>query len=134
MGEIHELFVLALSLVGLPGRLLIMVRAGSRQNGFFLRISVFEPLVFFFADFLAGLFFSYLLEKTPGKSLQETLQQNPSEFIQEKSPTHFCRGARPTMEGSPMTTYRASGIIVLNFSPSHYQIGRPRCRGPSSTR
>ena len=32
----------------------------------------------------------------PQKILQENLRQNPPSFIQQKSPTIFCKGARPT--------------------------------------
>ena len=33
--------------------------------------------------------------KIPQKILQENPRQNPPKFIQQKSPTHFCRGAAP---------------------------------------
>ena len=40
-------------------------------------------------------FSSFLWEKCPGKILQGNPRQNPPKFIQQKSPTHFCRGAGP---------------------------------------
>ena len=39
--------------------------------------------------------FSFLWEKVPREILQENPQQNPPKFIQQKSLTHFCRGAGP---------------------------------------
>ena len=33
--------------------------------------------------------------KVPRKVLQENPRQNPPKFLQQKSPTHFCRGAGP---------------------------------------
>ena len=41
-------------------------------------------------------FSSFLWEKVPRKILQVNPRQNPPNFIQQKSPTHFCRGAGPT--------------------------------------
>ena len=58
-----------------------------------LRIFIFEPPDFF-ADFVAGFFSSFLWEKVPRKILSSP-QQNPPKFIQQKSPTTFCRGAGP---------------------------------------
>ena len=55
----------------------------------FSRIFIFGPPDFF-ADFAAGFFLLILWEKCPEKS-----SRNPPQFIQQKSPTHFCRGARP---------------------------------------
>ena len=58
----------------------------------FSRIFVFGPPDFF-ADFVAG----FLLLIFVGKSiLQENPRQNPPKFTQQKSPTHFCRGAGST--------------------------------------
>ena len=45
---------------------------------------------------LSGFFSSSLWEKVPRKILQENPRQNPPKFIQQKSPTHFCRRAGPT--------------------------------------
>ena len=61
----------------------------------FSRIFIFEPPDFF-ADFLAGFFLLIFVgEKVPRKILPENPRQNPPKFIQQKSPTHFCRGAGP---------------------------------------
>ena len=60
----------------------------------FSRILFFGP-PFFFTDFVAGFFSSFLWEKVPRKILQENPRQNPPKFIQQKSQTHFCRGAGP---------------------------------------
>ena len=60
----------------------------------------------FFADFYCwARFFSRILspdffsssfgEKVPRKILQENPLQKPPKFTQQKSPTHFCRGAGP---------------------------------------
>ena len=46
--------------------------------------------------FSPDFFSSFLWEKVPRKILQENPRQNPPKFIQQKSPTHFCRGAGPT--------------------------------------
>ena len=32
-----------------------------------------------------------------GKSARKILQENPPKFAQQQSPTHFCRGAGPTI-------------------------------------
>ena len=51
----------------------------------------------FFRDFLARFFLLIFLgEEVPRKILQENPQRNPPKFTQQKSPTCFCRGARPT--------------------------------------
>ena len=42
------------------------------------------------------LFSSFLWEKLPRKILHEIPQQNPPKFVQQKSPTTFCRGAGPS--------------------------------------
>ena len=42
-------------------------------------------------------FSSFLWEKVPRKILQENPWQNPPKFTQQKSPTHFYRGAGPTI-------------------------------------
>ena len=50
-----------------------------------------------FSRILSPDFFpSFSWEKVPRKILQENPRQNPPKFIQQKSPTHFCRGAGPT--------------------------------------
>ena len=69
-------------------------RAGSWQNGFFADFYSFGPPDFF-ADLVAGFFSSFLWEKVPRKILLENIRQNPPIFIQQKSPTYFCRGAGP---------------------------------------
>ena len=45
--------------------------------------------------FSPDFFSSFLWEKVPRKILQENPRENPPKFIQQKSPTHFCRGAGP---------------------------------------
>ena len=45
--------------------------------------------------FSPDFFSSFLWEKVPRKILQENPRQNPPKFIQQKSPTHFCRGSGP---------------------------------------
>ena len=42
-------------------------------------------------------FSSFLWEKVPRKILQENPRQNLPKFILQKSPTHFCNGAGPTI-------------------------------------
>ena len=52
----------------------------------------------FLADSLAG-FFLIFAGKSAQKNPPENPRQNPPKFIQQKSPTHFCRGAtRPTFQ------------------------------------
>ena len=46
--------------------------------------------------FSPDLFSSSLWEKVPRKILQDNPRQNPPKIIQQKSPTHFCRGVGPT--------------------------------------
>ena len=48
----------------------------------------------------------------PRKILQENPRQNPPNFIQQKSPTHFCRGAGPRIfpEFLPESATRTGGI------------------------
>ena len=46
--------------------------------------------------FSPDFFSSFLWEKVPRKILQENPRQNPPKLIQQKSPTHFCRGSGPT--------------------------------------
>ena len=71
------------------------VRAGFWQNRFFADI-YFWAAGFIIADFVTGFFSSFLWGKVPRKILQENPRQTPPKFIQQKSPTHFCRGAGPT--------------------------------------
>ena len=60
-----------------------------------MRIFIFGPPDFF-ADFLAGFFLLIFCgKKCPDKSSRKNSRQNPPKFIQQKSPTHFCRGAGP---------------------------------------
>ena len=60
----------------------------------FSRIFCFGPPDFF-ADFVARFFLLIFVGKSAQKILQENPRQNPLKFIQQKSPTHFCRGAGP---------------------------------------
>ena len=64
------------------------------QNGFFANF-FFGAAGFFFADFAAGFFSSFLWGQVPRKILQENPWQNPPNFAQQKSTTYFCRGAGP---------------------------------------
>ena len=76
--------------------------------------SIYEGRFFserFFADFYfgaAGFFRGFycrilsphaLWEKVPIIILQENPRQNPPKFIQQNSPTNFCRGAGPIFKG-----------------------------------
>ena len=62
----------------------------------FSRIFIFVPPDFF-RGFSRRIFSPHFCgEKVPRKILQENPRQNPPKFIQQKSPTHFCRGAGPT--------------------------------------
>ena len=68
--------------------------------GRFLAERIFRGFLFlgrriFSRIFAPDFFFSFLWEKVPRKSLQENPRQNPPKFKQQKSPTHFCRGAGP---------------------------------------
>ena len=62
----------------------------------FSRIFIFEPPDFF-ADFFSSDFFSsFFVGKSAQKNPPRKSWENPPKFIQQKSPTHFCRGAGPT--------------------------------------
>ena len=61
----------------------------------FSRIFMFGPPVFF-RGFCRQFFSPHFREKKSPEILQENPRQNPPKFIQQKSPTHFCRGAGPT--------------------------------------
>ena len=62
----------------------------------FSRIYLFEPTGFF-ADFVVGFFLLIFCgKKVPRKILQENPRRNRPKSIQQKSPTHFWRGAGPT--------------------------------------
>ena len=50
---------------------------------------------FVFADFVARLIVLVFWKKCPEKSSSKKSRQNPPKFTQQKSPTHFCRGAGP---------------------------------------
>ena len=72
----------------------------SNFQGRILAERIFRGFLFLgrriFSRILSPDFFSsFLWEKVPRKILQENPRQNPPKFIQQKSPTHFCRGARP---------------------------------------
>ena len=55
----------------------------------------------FFRGFCRRIFSSHFCgEKVPRKILQENPRQDPPNLIQQKSPTHFCRGAGATICGS----------------------------------
>ena len=66
----------------------------------FSRIFIFGPPDFFRGFSRRIYFFSFLWEKCPEKSSRKIPGKileilYPRNFIQQKSPTHFCRGARP---------------------------------------
>ena len=52
--------------------------------------------------FSPDFFSSFLWEKVPKTILQENPRENPPKFIQQKSPTHFCRGAGPKNAGAAL--------------------------------
>ena len=77
----------------------------------------------FFADFLAGLFLLIFVgEKVPRKILQENPRQNPPKFLQQESPTHFCRGSGPTLAVSLLARsylrLLATTVLQMRFSGS----------------
>ena len=73
-----------------------LFRVGFWQNGFFADFYFWAAG--FFRGFCRRIFFpSFLWRKVHRKILQENPRQNPPKFIQQKSPTHFCRGAGPTL-------------------------------------
>ena len=57
---------------------------------------IFGPPDFFSWIFSPDFFSWFLWEKVPRKILQANPRQNPPKILQQKSPTHFCRGAGPT--------------------------------------
>ena len=79
------------------------IRVGFWQNGFFADFYFWAAG--FFRGFCRRIFSPHFCgEKVPRKILQENPRQNPPKFIQQKSPTHFCRGAGPTYIGAPCST------------------------------
>ena len=79
----------------------VTFRVGFWQNGFF------ADFYFWAAGFSRGfcprIFPPHFCgKKVPRKILQENPRQNPPKFIQQKSPTHFCRGAGP-ITSRPLT-------------------------------
>ena len=52
-------------------------------------------------------FIPNISQKMPRKILQENRQQNPPKFVQQNSPTTFCRGAGPANDkhGFPQTLF-----------------------------
>ena len=67
------------------------VRLGFWQNG----SDFYFCAAGFFRGFCRRNFSHFCGEKVPRKILQEDRRQNPPKVIQQKSLTHFCRGARP---------------------------------------
>ena len=63
----------------------------------FSRIFIFGPLEFF-ADFVAGFFFLILVGKSAQKNPPGKSPAKSSNIYTTKSPTHFCRRARPTFK------------------------------------
>ena len=73
------------------------IRVGFWQNGFFADFCFWAAG--FFSRILSPIFSPHFCgEKVPRKILQENPRQSPPNFIQQKSPTHFRRGAVPTDE------------------------------------
>ena len=61
----------------------------------------------FFRGFCRRIFLLIFVGKVPRKILHENPRQNPPKFAQQKSPTHFCRGAGPSF-----------GLVHGQFLPS----------------
>ena len=68
-----------------------------QQNGFFADISFWAAG--FFRGFCRQNVSHFCGEKVSRKILQEKPRENPPKFLQQKTPTHFCRGAVPTTLG-----------------------------------
>ena len=109
------------------------IRIGFWQNGFFRGFLFLSRRIS--SRILSPDFFSsFLWEKVPRKILQENPRQNPPKFIQQKSPTIFCRGA-----GQRFTLANANcedGQPSLWVSPSHLSKFLPPTRtspAPQST-
>ena len=85
-------------------------------------------------------FFSFLWEKVPRIILQEYPRQN---FIQQKSPTHFCRGGRPknrivhqnkffglnNFRCVPGSCHRAKAKVHANFSKKFVWVSQRNPKG-----
>ena len=68
----------------------------------------------------ADFFSSFLWEKVPRKILQENPRQNPPKLTQQKSPTHFCRGAGPTFHGCWLCNYCSLAVVVSAIFASRW--------------
>ena len=84
------------------------------QNGFFADFYFWAAR--YFADFVAGFFSSSLWEKCPEKSSRKIPRRNPPKFIQQKSPTHFCRGAQFYSKMAPNKCTSSGCVCVCFFS------------------
>ena len=98
------------------------IRASQCWDVRFLAERSFRGFLFwaagFFADFVAGFVLLIFVEKVPRKILQENPRQNPPKFIQQKSPTHFCRGAGQNIEMFKSTKelfYRTTAAASCSF-------------------
>ena len=71
------------------------VRVGFWQSTAFFAIFIFGQPDFFRVFFYRRLVSPHVCgERVPRKILQENPRHNPPKCIQQKSPTHFCRGGR----------------------------------------
>ena len=83
---------------------------------FFLRIFIFQPPDFF-VDFVAGYFLLIFVGKNAQKNPPGNPRQDPPNFVQRKSPTIFCRGARPTFAHFDMDNVEVLELDCLRRVP-----------------
>ena len=82
------------------------IKFGPAQNRFFGGFFFFLSRRIFLRISLPECFSSFMWEKAPRKILQENLWQNPPKLMQQKSPTHSCRGAGPKKKALAVRLWR----------------------------
>ena len=74
-----------------------LIRVGFWQNGFFADFHFWAAGIF--RGFCCRIFSPHFCGKKCPENPQENPRQYPPKLIQQKSPTHFCRGAGPSLGG-----------------------------------
>ena len=89
----------------------------------FSRILIFVPPDFF-RGFSRRILSPQFGGKVPRTTLQENPRQNPPKFMQQKSPTHFCRGAGPTVFAKAKQRQKFESGVSLSLHLHCLQITR----------
>ena len=81
----------------------------------------------FFRRFSRRMFFcSFLWQKVPRKILRENPWQNPPSFILQKSPTHFCRGAGPTLNWGLKKSFKSKEWVLVGIHSKRFTRTSPK--------